>query len=85
MNVGEIDPLLSRAREHLAMAIRLRSTASKLTTTLGKARLTQLAALYEQLSLYFLEESCLGPTDRHDGHAQPDSGHIDRSNTSQPH
>ncbi len=84
MKVGDIDPLVSRAREHLAMAIRLRNTASKLATPLGRARLAQLAALYEQLSLYFLEESCLGPVDRHD-HAGPGSEHVDRNDTSQPH
>jgi hypothetical protein len=57
MKLDDIDPLLSRARDHLAMAIRLRDTAARLTTVPGKQRLGQLAALYEQLSLHFLEES----------------------------
>jgi hypothetical protein len=57
MKLDDIDPLLSRARDHLAMAIRLRDTAAKLNTAPGKQRLGQLATLYEQLSLYFLEES----------------------------
>lgn len=57
MKLDDIDPLLSRARDHLAMAIRLRDTAERLTTAPGKQRLGQLAALYEQLSLHFLEES----------------------------
>jgi len=57
MKLDDIDPLLSRARDHLAMAIRLRDTAARLQTVPGKERLGQLAALYEQLSLHFLEES----------------------------
>ena len=57
MKLDDIDPLLSRARDHLAMAIRLRDTASKLHTVPGKQKLGQLAALYEQLSLQFLEKS----------------------------
>lgn len=57
MKLDDIDPLLSRARDHLAMAIRLRDTAARLQTLPGKQRLGQLAALYEQLSLHFLEES----------------------------
>lgn len=57
MKLDDIDPLLSRARDHLAMAIRLRDTAARLHTVPGKQRLGQLAALYEQLSLHFLEES----------------------------
>src|SRR6185437_1263132 len=50
MKLDDIDPLLSRARDHLAMAIRLRDTAARLQTVPGKERLGQLAALYEQLS-----------------------------------
>jgi hypothetical protein len=38
------------------MAIRLRNTASRLRTEPGRIRLARLATLYEQLSLYFLEE-----------------------------
>lgn len=57
MKLDDIDPLLSRASDHLAMALQLRDAADKLHTPLGRARLVQLAALYEQLSLYFLEES----------------------------
>jgi hypothetical protein len=58
MKLDEKDPWLFRSRDHLAMAIHLRSTARKLKTVAGKARLAQLAALYEQLSLCYLEESC---------------------------
>jgi hypothetical protein len=57
MKLDDIDPLLSRARDHLTMAIRLRDTAARLPTLPGKQRLGQLAALYEQLSLHFLEKS----------------------------
>jgi hypothetical protein len=57
MRLDDIDPLLSRARDHLAMAIRLRDTAARITTIPSKQRLGQLAALYEQLSLHFLEKS----------------------------
>jgi hypothetical protein len=57
MKLDDIDPLLSRASDHLAMAIRLRDTAAKLHTAPGRQKLVQLAALYEELSLHFLEES----------------------------
>jgi hypothetical protein len=57
MKLDDIDPLLSRARDHLAMAIRLRDTAARVPTLPGKQRLRQLASLYEQLSLHFLEKS----------------------------
>ena len=57
MKLDDIDPLLSRARDHLAMAIRLRDTAARLQTVPGKQKLGQLASLYEQLSLQFLEKS----------------------------
>jgi hypothetical protein len=55
---------LSRAREHIEMALRLRSSACKLRTSQAQAKLTQLASLYEQLSLCYLEESCVAPRDR---------------------
>jgi hypothetical protein len=64
MKLDDIDPLLSRARDHLAMAIRLRDTAARLHTVPGKQRLGQLAALYEQLSLHFLEESRVASANR---------------------
>lgn len=57
MKLDDIDPLLSRASDHLAMAIRLRDTAARLHTVPGRQKLVQLAALYEELSLHFLEES----------------------------
>jgi len=64
MRLDDIDPLLARARDHLAMAIRLRDTAAKLSTAPGRQRLWQLASLYEQLSLHFLEESRAASADR---------------------
>ena len=64
MKLDDTDPWISRAMDHLAMAIRLRGTAAKLKSVEGRSRLTQLAALYEQLSLCFLEESCVVPADR---------------------
>lgn len=72
MKADDIDPLLSRARDHLAMAIRLRNTASQLSTVPGKTRLAQLATLYEQLSLYFLEESRALSADRTHRNLQDD-------------
>ena len=57
MKLDDIDPLLSRASDHLAMAIRLRDTAARLHSAPGREKLVQLAALYEELSLHFLEES----------------------------
>jgi hypothetical protein len=55
---------LFRAREHIEMARRLRSSACKLRTSQAQAKLTQLASLYEQLSLCYLEESCVAPGNR---------------------
>jgi hypothetical protein len=57
MKLDDLDPLLSRASDHLAMAIRLRDTAARLQTDRGRDKLVQLASLYEQLSLHLLEES----------------------------
>ena len=58
---------LHRAREHIEMALRLRSSACKLRTSQAQAKLTQLASLYEQLSLCYLEESCVAPRDPRTG------------------
>jgi hypothetical protein len=55
---------LSRAREHIEIALRLRSSACKLRTSQAQTKLTQLASLYEQLSLCYLEESCVAPRGR---------------------
>jgi hypothetical protein len=50
---------LYKAREHLEMAARLRASARKLKTQQAQAKLTNLASLYLQLSLCYLEESCV--------------------------
>jgi len=68
MKLDDIDPLLSRASDHLAMAIRLRDTAARLHTVTGRSKLTQLASLYEELSLYFLEESRAAEANRRQRH-----------------
>jgi hypothetical protein len=58
------DALLSRARSHIAEAIRLRGTAAKLKSQEARSRLRRLAALYEQLSLCYLEETCVLPAEQ---------------------
>ncbi|HEX4049734.1 MAG TPA: hypothetical protein VHY19_02490 [Steroidobacteraceae bacterium] len=77
MKLDDIDPLLSRARDHLAMAIRLRDTAARLQTAPGKQRLGQLASLYEQLSLHFLEESRAASANRRSGPLGDDTIEFD--------
>lgn len=47
---------LYKAREHLEMAAHLRASARKLKTQQAQAKLTNLASLYEHLSLCYLEE-----------------------------
>ena len=64
VELGDTDLWLSRARALTAEAIRLRATASKLEPMPVSAKMIQLAALYEQLSLCYLEESCVVPADR---------------------
>lgn len=49
---------LYKAREHLDMAARLRVSARKLKTPQAQAKLKNLASLYLQISLCYLEESC---------------------------
>lgn len=54
---------LYKAREHLDMAARLRVSARKLKTQQAKAKLKSLASLYLQISLCYLEESCVSEAD----------------------
>ena len=50
-----------RASEHLRMAKQLRITAAKLKTDEARDKLLQLATLYEQLSVCYLEEDLPAP------------------------
>ncbi len=49
-------PSLEQAREHLAMALQLRASASKLKTAQARMKLARLAILYEQISLCYLDQ-----------------------------
>ena len=68
--VVEGSSYVSKAREHIEMAVRLRARAVKLRTRQAQAKMTQLANLYEQLSLCYLEESCVAPLDSGRGDAR---------------
>jgi hypothetical protein len=56
MAPSDTDPSLTQAREHLAMALRLRARASKLKTEQARMKLSRLAILYEQISLCYLDQ-----------------------------
>jgi hypothetical protein len=62
MAAVDADPSLVQARDHLAMALRLRASASRLKTPQARAKLARLAILYEELSLCYLEHA--SPTER---------------------
>ena len=62
MTAPDTDPSLIQAREHLAMALQLRASASKLKTVQARVKLARLAILYEQLSLFYLDR--VVPADR---------------------
>ena len=55
MMAAGTDPTLEQARDHLAMALRLRARASKLKTAQARVKLARLAILYEELSLCYLD------------------------------
>jgi hypothetical protein len=56
MTVPDTSPSLEQVRDHLAMALRLRASASKLKTAQARMKLARLAILYEQISLCYLEQ-----------------------------
>lgn len=54
----------ARATDHRIMAEQLRVTATKLKTAEARDKLLRLASLYEELSVYYQEESD-GDFERH--------------------
>ena len=56
MTPSEAESGTLRATEHLIMARKLRVTAAKLKTNEARDKLLQLATLYEQLSVCYLDE-----------------------------
>jgi hypothetical protein len=62
MTAPETGPSLEQARDHLAMALQLRASASKLKTAQARMKLARLAILYEQISLCYLDR--VMPKDR---------------------
>ena len=56
MTTPDTGPSLEQARDHLAMALRLRASASKLKTAQARMKLARLAILYEQISLCYLDQ-----------------------------